>query len=77
MQTAIDDNDGASRKALEDQYGTGNVWTTKELQEEFQVHSFLAPYATVERRSDRQRGTVQFNHNPRYYFNFVPTNVGG
>lgn len=45
-------------------------WTTAELREEFEVLSFAAPYIVVIRRSDRVKGSMEFTHNPRYYFNF-------
>ena len=49
------------------------TYTTTELQEQFIVHSFLAPFVMVTRKSDGQKGTLEFNHSPREYFNFVPT----
>ena len=59
-----------SRKALEAQHG--RVWDTTELQEEFQVIGFLAPYVVAIRRSDNVKGSLEFQHHPRFYFNFVP-----
>jgi len=55
-----------SREGLEANYG--QVWDTKQLQEEFVVKGFLAPFVTVERRSDGRKGTLMFQHNPRFYF---------
>ena len=49
-------------------------YTTTELQELFTVHAFSAPYVVVTRKSDGIKGTLQFNHRPRVYFDFVPTN---
>ncbi len=46
-------------------------WTTEELQRDFTVHSFLAPFVIVTRKSDNAKGTLQFEHMPRRYFNFV------
>jgi len=45
---------------------------TKEMSELFVVHSFLAPFVVVTRKSDGVKGTLEFTHNPRWYFNFVP-----
>lgn len=59
----------AERKALEEEHG--QVWDTKELQEHFRVIGFLAPYVAVIRLSDNVQGTLQFQHSPRFYFNFV------
>jgi hypothetical protein len=46
-------------------------WTTTELREEFIVHSFLAPFVVVTRIADGAKGTMEFTHMPRFYFNFV------
>lgn len=57
-----------SRAALESKYG--EVWDTEELQDEFSVLGFLAPFVVVRRRSDCVNGTVMFQHDPRLYYNF-------
>lgn len=59
--------------ALVLRYGKDNVWNTRELSAQFEVQSFLAPFCMVKRRSDGQRGTVMFQHSPRFYFDFQPT----
>ena len=63
-----------TREELEKEYGTDNVWNTAELQKDFIVESFLAPYAFVQRISDGAKGWVGFTHNPRYYFDFKERN---
>lgn len=45
-------------------------WTTSELGEEFTVLAFAAPFVLVMRKSDNVKGTLQFTHSPRLYFNF-------
>ena len=57
-----------SREALAARYG--KVWNTDELRREFAVEGFLAPFVVVRRKSDGQRGSVEFQHEPRFYFNF-------
>ena len=57
-----------TREALEAQYG--KVWDTKELQEDFDVHDFAAPFVTVTRKSDGKDGSLMFRHWPRFYFDF-------
>jgi hypothetical protein len=57
-----------SRQALEAQYG--KVWDTNELGEAFDVLGFLAPYVVVRRKSDGVKGSLEFQHDPRLYFNF-------
>ena len=61
-----------SRAALEAQYG--QVWTTDELTDEFEAIGFLAPFLVVRRRSDGTKGSLEFQHDPRFYFNFQPHN---
>jgi len=46
-------------------------WTTEELSRDFTVQSFLAPFVFVTRKADGARGTMEFTHSPRFYFNFV------
>jgi hypothetical protein len=57
-----------SRQALEAQYG--KVWDTQELAAEFEVLGFLAPYVVVRCKSDGLKGSLEFQHHPRLYFNF-------
>ena len=59
-----------SREALQEQHG--QVWDTQELSGDFEVVGFLAPYVVVRRITDGQKGSLEFQHNPRFYFNFVP-----
>jgi hypothetical protein len=59
-----------NRAALEAQYG--QVWTTEELAEEFEVIGFMAPLAVVRRKADGVKGSVEFQHQPRFYFDFKP-----
>ena len=59
-----------SRQALEAQYG--QVWTTEELSQDFEVIGFLAPLVVVRRKSDGKKGSLEFQHSPRFYFNFKP-----
>jgi hypothetical protein len=48
----------------------GKVWDTRELQEEFEVMAFMAPFCVVKHRTEGLDGVVQFQHSPRYYFSF-------
>jgi hypothetical protein len=57
-----------TREGLEKQYG--QVWNTEELSRDFTVEGFLAPFAVVRRKSDGQLGSLEFQHQPRFYFNF-------
>jgi len=57
-----------SRANLETQHG--QVWNTDELRADFDVLGFAAPLVVVRRRSDRIKGSLYFQHNPRLYFGF-------
>jgi hypothetical protein len=59
-----------SREALEALYG--QVWDTRELARDYEVIGFLAPYVGVKRKADGVRGSLEFQHHPRLYFNFQP-----
>jgi hypothetical protein len=60
----------AERAPLEEKYG--QVWNTSELQKDFSVEGFGAPCVVVTRKADNVRGTLTFQHMPRYYFDFQP-----
>ena len=66
--------EAGSRQALEARYG--QVWDTDQLRQDFEVEGFMAPFVVVRRTSDGQRGSLEFQHHPRFYFNFVPYNKG-
>ena len=60
----------AERKRLEALHG--QVWDATPLASDFEVLGFLAPYVVVRRRGDDGRkGSLEFQHHPRFYFNFV------
>lgn len=49
-------------------------WNTEELQRDFEVLGFAASFVVVRRRSDGQRGSLEFTHSPRVYFSWTPDN---
>ena len=51
---------------------TGETWDTEALQRDFTVEGFSAPFVVVRRKSDGVRGTLEFKHSPRIYFDFKP-----
>ena len=69
MVTEINAEPG-SREYLEAKHG--KVWSTSELQEEFEAIGFMAPLIVVRRRSDGVKGSLTFQHSPRFYFDFEP-----
>jgi hypothetical protein len=61
-----------SRDVLEAEHG--QVWDTIELRADFEVLGFAAPLVVVRRLSDRVKGSLYFQHNPRIYFGFQADN---
>ena len=59
-----------SREYLEAKHG--QVWDTSELSDDFDVIGFMAPIIVVVRKSDGQKGSMMFQHNPRFYYGFEP-----
>lgn len=57
-----------SREALEAEYG--QVWDTSQLSQDFSVVGFAAPFVVVIRKSDGQKGSLEFQHSPRFYWGF-------
>jgi len=57
MVQEINSNSG-SREYLEQQHG--QVWDTSELQQEFSVLGFMAPFIIVQRKSDHVKGSLFF-----------------
>ncbi|MEQ8637948.1 hypothetical protein [Gimesia maris] len=59
-----------SREDLEQKHG--KVWDTQEMQKEFEQLGFIAPLIVVRRRSDGIKGSLKFQHSPRFYFDWSP-----
>lgn len=59
-----------SREYLEAKHG--QVWDTAEMQEDFEAIGFSAPLIVVRRRADGVKGSLFFQHSPRFYFDFSP-----
>lgn len=68
QQVAEINADPDSREALEAKHG--EVWDTQELRRDFEVLGFAAPLVVVRRRCDGVKGSLYFQHNPRFYFDF-------
>ena len=61
--------DAGDRSKLEAKFG--RVWNSDELCAEFEVLGFMAPFVVVRRNSDQQKGSLEFQHDPRFYFSFT------
>ena len=67
--TSAENKEKELKAQLTAQYG--EVMTTEEMRAKYEVISFCAPCVSVERRADHKRGTLEFTHMPRFYFDFV------
>lgn len=65
-------SDPLSREELEALYGKGNIWNTNELSRDFTMHGFMAPLCVVTEKSSGRKGSVLFQHSPRFYFDWAP-----
>jgi hypothetical protein len=57
-----------SRADLEREYG--QVWDTGELSRDYVALAFAAPFVLVRRLSDGKKGSLMFQHEPRFYWGF-------
>ena len=62
-------SDPGSREALTAEHG--QVWDTTELSKDFEVTGFMAPFVVVKRKSDGAKGSLMFQHSPRFYYSFT------
>ena len=67
LVTQINSN-AAVRQELEERHGT--VYDTEEMREHFEAIGFAAPVIVVRRRSDGTKGSLMFQHSPRFYWGF-------
>jgi len=47
------------------------TWTTEELRRDFDVIGFCMGCVVVIRKADGVKGSLDFDHSPRVYFNFI------
>jgi len=59
----------SERVRLEQEHG--QVWDTKELSVEFEVKGFMAPFIVAIRKSTGEKGSLMFQHRPRFYFSWT------
>jgi hypothetical protein len=48
----------------------GQVWDSRELSRDFVVIGYMAPFVVVHRKADGIRGSLEFQHHPRFHFNW-------
>lgn len=62
------------RKQLELQH-PGDVYGPSEFRMQYEALQFMAPYVLVRRRKDSVEGTLSFDHSPRLYWGFTPSDT--
>jgi hypothetical protein len=67
-QQIASENKEKERQRLQEKYG--KVWDLAQLAMEFEIIGFSAPLVVVKRLSDGVKGSLEFQHHPRLYFNF-------
>jgi hypothetical protein len=72
LNAGVPEDEAQARVQLIEQYGEDNVWNSDEVSEAFSFEAFMAPFAVVVRKVDGVKGSVQFVHDPRFYFGFKP-----
>ena len=50
----------------------GQVWDPQELTTDFEVIEWQQPFVAVRYKADGRVGTLEYQRNPRFYFNFIP-----
>jgi hypothetical protein len=63
---------GLDRLTLETRFG--KVWNEEEFARDFHVGAIIGTSMVVVQRSDGQVGKITYQNQPRFYFNFEPTN---
>ena len=67
---AVETDDNATeRQRLEKEYG--QVWETQQLGTDYEVLGFMAPFVVVKQKSTGKKGSLMFQHMPRFYFGFT------
>lgn len=68
VRLAVLNAEPGDRQSLEERHG--QVWDGSELGRDFEVLGFMAPLVVARRKSDGMRGSLEFQHQPRFYFNW-------
>jgi hypothetical protein len=66
LNSGLTENKDARRAELEAQYG--QVWSTDEVRQDFEILGFMAPFVVARNRATGKKGSLEFCHSPRFYF---------
>ena len=64
--------DPGSREFLENQFG--QIWDPRQLEDDFVLEGFMAPFVVGTKKDTGKRGSLMFQHNPRFYFSWTEDN---
>jgi hypothetical protein len=71
INTQTESNDPDSeRERLQEIHG--EVWSTEEVSQVFEIEGFMAPFVVATHRELGIKGTLMFQHSPRFYFSWTP-----
>lgn len=70
LNSGLTENKEARRAELQQAYG--NVWDSGQVRERFEILSFLAPFVVARDKATGKKGSLEFCHSPRFYFNWQP-----
>ncbi len=48
----------------------GKVWDGRELARRYRIVGFMAPFVVAEHKASGKLGSFEFQHHPRFYFNW-------
>ena len=65
-----EEKEAVARVRAEARAHDGIVWNTDELRKDFEVLGFGHGYCVVRRKEDGVRGSLYFDHMPRFYYDF-------
>jgi hypothetical protein len=72
-----DNTDSSHRDCQAHEAAYGKVWDEEELAQEFKVTAIIAPQVVMVRKADGQLGSLTFQNQPRFYYNFQPNPAFG
>jgi hypothetical protein len=76
INAEVASNDELQERARLEKIYDGGVWDSAELREQFEVVGFAAPFVVAKRKADGKKGSLMFQHSPRFYFQWMEEEGG-
>jgi hypothetical protein len=64
-----------TREEIQEQLRANPVWDAREFMEAFEVLGWKSPFVIAVNKQTGERGSLLFQHEPRFYFSFDPDRV--